>query len=109
MLEPLVIAMAVFAVLGVVLLVAALVTLRKQRWLGTGMSLMLAIFFLALAALAATLGIAMQGYRALTRQVVAATDVTRQNDQERLLATLPVPEGRLKVEGINENVHCRQD
>ena len=49
--EPLVIVMAVFAVLGVVLLVAALVTLRKQRWLGTGMSLMLAIFFLALAAL----------------------------------------------------------
>src|SRR5206468_10773588 len=92
--EPLVIVMAVFAVLGVVLLVAALVTLRKQRWLGTGMSLMLAIFFLALAALAATLGIAMQGYRALTREVVAATVVTRPAGPERLLATCTLPEGR---------------
>src|SRR5207247_8146716 len=91
--EPLVIVMAVFAVLGVVLLVAALVTLRKQRGLGAGMSLMLAIFFLALAALAATLGIAMQGYRALTREVVAATVVTRPTGPERFLATFTFPEG----------------
>src|SRR5437867_7460794 len=101
--EPLVIAMALFAVLGVVLLVAALVTLRKQRWLGTGMSLMLAIFFLALAALAATLGIAMQGYRALTREVVAATVVTRPTGPERFLATFTFPEGRREQYEITGN------
>src|SRR5881296_600829 len=101
--EPLVIVMAVFAVLGVVLLVAALVTLRKQRWLGTGMSLMLAIFFLALAALAATLGIAMQGYRALTREVVAATVVTRPTGPERFLATFTFPEGRREQYEITGN------
>src|SRR5437867_9444038 len=101
--EPLVIVMAVFAVLGVVLLVAALVTLRKQRWLGTGMSLMLAIFFLALAALAATLGIAMQGYRALTREVVAATVVTRPTGPERFLATFTFPDGRREQYEITGN------
>src|SRR5213594_4394263 len=101
--EPLVIVMAVFAVLGVVLLVAALVTLRKQRWLGTGMSLMLAVFFLALAALAATLGIAMQGYRALTREVVAATVVTRPTGPERFLATFTFPEGRREQYEITGN------
>src|SRR3989454_1395544 len=92
--EPLVIVMAVFALLGVVLPVAALATLRKRRWLGTGMSMMLACFFLALAALAATLGIAMQGYRALTREVVAATVVTRPTGPERFLATFTFPDGR---------------
>src|SRR5207245_3493056 len=101
--EPLVIVMAVFAVLGVVLLVAALVTLRKQRWLGTGMSLMLAVFFLALAALAATLGVAMQGYRALTREVVAATVVTRPTGPERFLATFTFPEGRREQYEITGN------
>src|SRR5436309_14022010 len=101
--EPLVIVMAVFAVLGVVLLVAALVTLRKRRWLGTGMSLMLAVFFLALAALAATLGIAMQGYRALTREVVAATVVTRPTGPERFLATFTFPEGRREQYEITGN------
>src|SRR5437867_11653233 len=101
--EPLVIVMAVFAVLGVVLLVAALVTLRKRRWLGTGMSLMLAVFLLALAALAATLGIAMQGYRALTREVVAATVVTRPTGPERFLATFTFPEGRREQYEITGN------
>src|SRR5438874_5629224 len=101
--EPLVIVMAVFAVLGVVLLVAALVTLRKQRWLGTGRSRMLAVFFLALAALAATLGIAMQGYRALTREVVAATVVTRPTGPERFLATFTFPEGRREQYEITGN------
>src|SRR3989442_16019445 len=101
--EPLVIVMAVFAVLGVVLLVAALATLRKRRWLGTGMSMMLAGFFLALAALAATLGIAMQGYRALTREVVAATVVTRPTGPERFLATFTFPEGRREQYEITGN------
>src|SRR5438094_9006866 len=101
--EPLVIVMAVFAVLGVVLLVAALVTLRKQRWLGTGMALMLAIFFLALAALVDTLGIAMQGYRALTREVVAATVVTWPTGPERFLATFTFPEGRREQYEITGN------
>src|SRR6266436_10434146 len=101
--EPLVIVMAVFAVLGVVLLVAALATLRKRRWLGTGMSMILAGFFLALAALAATLGIAMQGYRALTREVVAATVVTRPTGPERFLATFTFPEGRREQYEITGN------
>src|SRR3989442_3720164 len=101
--EPLVIVMAVFAVLGVVLLVAALATLRKRRWLGTGMSMMLAGFFLALAALAATLGIAMQGYRALTREVVAATVVTRPIGSEPFMASFTFPAGRREQYEITGN------
>jgi hypothetical protein len=92
--EPLVLVMAAFALLSVVLLVVALAAVRKRRWIRTGMTLVLAVLFLALAALAATLGVAMQGYRALTREVVAATVVTRPTGPERFVATFTFPDGR---------------
>src|SRR2546426_1399764 len=92
--EPLVLVMAAFALLSVVLLVAALAAVRKRRLIGTGVALVLALLFLALAALAATLGVATRGYRALTREVVAATVVTRPTGPERFLATFTFPDGR---------------
>jgi hypothetical protein len=92
--EPLVLLMAAFALLGVILLVAALATVRKRRWIGTSMALLLALLFLTLAALAGALGVAMQGYRALTREVVAATVVTRPTGPERFVATFTFPDGR---------------
>ena len=101
--EPLVIAMIVFALLGVALLVAALIALRKHRWIPTGIALLLAASFLAVAALAATLGVAMQGYRALTREVVAATVVTRPTGPERFSATLTFPDGRREHYEITGN------
>src|SRR3989441_11865532 len=103
MAEPLVLVMAVFALLSLVLLVAALAAVRKRRWMGTGMALVLAGFFLALAALAATVGVAMQGYRALTREVVAATVVTRPIGPERFVATFTFPDGRREQYEITGN------
>jgi len=103
MAEPLVLVMAVFALLSLVLLVAALAAVRKRRWMGTGMALVLAGFFLALAALAATVGVAMQGYRALTREVVAATVVTRPIGSERFVATFTFPDGRREQYEITGN------
>ena len=85
--QPLVLVMAAFALLSVVLLILALAAVRKRRWIGTGMAFVLAVLFLALAAVAATVGVAMQGYRALTREVVAATVVTRPIGSERFVAT----------------------
>ena len=101
--EPLVIVMTVFALLGVALLVVALVALRKHRWIPTGMALLLAVFFLAVGALAATLSLAMQGYRALTREVVAATVVTRPTGPERFSATFTFPDGRREHYEITGN------
>ena len=92
--EPLVLVMAGFALLSVVLLVAALGAVRKRRWIGTTMTLMCALLFLALAALAGTLGVAMRGYQALTREVVAATVVTRPTGPARFVATFTFPDGR---------------
>lgn len=92
--EPLVLVIAAFALLSFVLLVVALVAVRRRRWIGTGMALVVALLFLALTALTATVGMAMQGYRALTREVVAATVVTQPTGPERFMATFTFPDGR---------------
>src|SRR3989442_12442254 len=101
--EPLVLIMAAFALLSVLLLVAALAAVRKRRLVGTGVALVLALLFLALAALAATLGVATRGYRALTREVVAATVVTRPTGPERFLATFTFPDGRRELYELTGN------
>src|SRR5438552_13533153 len=92
--EPLVLVMAAFALLSVVLLGSALVAVRKRRWMGTGMSLVLALLSLALAALASTISLATRGYQALTRETVAATVMTRPSGPERFVATFTFPDGR---------------
>ena len=92
--EPLVLALVAFGLLSALLLGAALAAVRQRRWIGTSVALVLALLFLALAALAATLGVATQGYRALTREEVAAVIVTRPIAPERFMATFIFPDGR---------------
>jgi len=92
--EPLAVVMAAFALLSVTLLLAALIAVRRRHWIGTCAALALAFLFLALAALAATLGVATQGYRALTREVVAPVAATRPTGPERFTATFTFPDGR---------------
>jgi hypothetical protein len=91
--EPLAVVMAAFALLSVTLLVGALMAARRRRWIGTSAALVLAFLFLALAALAATLSVATQGYRALTREVVATVVVTQPTGPERFTATFTFPDG----------------
>lgn len=100
---PLVLLMAAFALLSIVLLVTALAAVRKRRWIGTSLALVLAILCLALAALAATLSVAMHGYQALTREVVAATVVTRPTGPERFMATFTFPDGRRELYELTGN------
>src|SRR5213593_3087073 len=101
--EPLVFVIAAFALLSVVLLVTALAAVQRQRWMGTSLALVLAVLCLALAALAATVSVAMQGYRALTREVVAATVVTRPSGPERFVATFTFPDGRRELYELTGN------
>jgi hypothetical protein len=91
---PLELLMVAFALVGVTLVAAAGAALRRRRWIGTSAALALALLFLALAALAATVSVATQGYRALTREVVAAVIVTRPTGPDRFAATFTFPDGR---------------
>jgi hypothetical protein len=92
--EPLVVIMIVFAVFGLLLVAAGAAALRQRRWVGMSAALTLALLFVALAALAATFSVATYGYRALTREVVAAVVVTRPTGPERFTATFAFPDGR---------------
>ena len=101
--EPLALVMVGCVLLTVVLLVAALAAVRKRRWIGTSLALLFTLLFLSFAALAGTLGVAMQGYRALTREVVAATVVTRPTGPARFVATFTFPDGRREQFEITGN------
>ncbi len=91
---PLTLLVAVFAVLGAVFLAAALVAVRRHRWLGTATAMLVGLLCLALAALAGTIGLATRGYQALTREVVAATVTTRVTGPQQFTASFTFPDGR---------------
>jgi hypothetical protein len=97
MLEPLVLVTVVFAVLGAVLLIAAIVAVRRRRVIGTLAGVVFALLFLALAALALTVSVGMRGYQALTREVVAATVVTQPVGPDRFTATFTFADGRREM------------
>jgi hypothetical protein len=92
--EPLVMVMAAFGFLSAVLVIAALVAFRRRRWMGTLAALIVGTLFFALAGLAGTIGLATKGYRALTREEVAAQVVTQPTGPQKFTATFTFPDGR---------------
>jgi hypothetical protein len=67
------VAIVVFAALALALLVGAIGAWRNRRRLGSLIGFLAAATFLALAALCGTIAVGIRGYRALTREVIAAT------------------------------------
>src|SRR2546423_4442281 len=64
---------------------------RERRWLGGTIRGLVALLLLALAALAATVTVGLQGYRALTFEEVAATGRTEPPAPQRFRATITPP------------------
>jgi hypothetical protein len=83
-----------FAALGVLFLGLAAGALKKGRWVSTIGRTGGSALFLALAALAATLGISTQGYRGLTQEEVALTVTTVPTGPQAFQAFLEFPDGR---------------
>ncbi|NIM52188.1 MAG: hypothetical protein GTN78_18825 [Gemmatimonadales bacterium] len=94
--SPLVLAAILFAVLALALFVAGFYAIKQRRLLGTAASLTLAILLLSLAGLCATISVATQGYRAFTREEVAAVVETRPTGAQSFNATFRFPDGREK-------------
>ena len=85
---------AVLAALGLVLVLAGLAALFRARFLAFGFRVLLG---LALVLLGSTLGlvsVGMQGYRALTREEVAARLVVAPEGPQRFAAQVVFPDGR---------------
>jgi hypothetical protein len=107
---PLLVATVVFAVLSGLWLALALVAVRRQRWLGMSSGVILALLFLALSALCATVSVSVRGYRALTHEEVAATVTTEPLGPGHFRARFRFPDGReesfeLAGEGIAVEAH----
>ncbi len=85
----------VFAVLGLVLLIAAASALRHGRLFRFTTRLALSAMLLAVGALFAALVAGTLGYRALTREEVAAVVETQPLGAQRFEARLRFPDGRV--------------
>lgn len=79
--------------LGGMLLAAALVALFRLRPIRFALRLLAGLALLALAGFAATIVVGMQGYRALTREEVAAYLSVRPLAAQRFAATIRLPQG----------------
>jgi len=84
----------IFAVLAALLVIVAIATFRKRRILGGLGALLVGLLCLSLGALAAAVGIGVQGYRALTHEEVAATVRTEPVGPGHFRATVLLPDGR---------------
>lgn len=94
MTDVLVIPAIAAAVLALVFLVTAILAARRKRLFGTAAGATLALLLLAVAALMATISVATQGYRALTREELAATVVVRPTGPRQFTALVTFPDGR---------------
>ena len=83
-----------FGVLGVVLVVAAIVSFIQLKLPQTAFRLLVGLLLLALGSLAGTISVGMMGYRALTREDVAARIVVKPAGRQRFIATFQFPDGR---------------
>lgn len=82
------------AALSLVVFAISIRAFRGRRWLASVGSAGTGALFLSTAALAATIGISTQGYRALTREEVAATITTVPTGPDAFQAFVEFPDGR---------------
>src|SRR5213595_3816871 len=97
MFTTLVVSALCLLLLGTVVGVKAVGATRARHWLGGTIQGLVALLLLALAALAATVTVGLQGYRALTYEEVAATVRTEPVAPQRFRAMITLPDRRLAM------------
>ena len=85
---------AVFAGLSLVFFMLGVLAIKRRRYLLVGISLMGAVVALSVAGLCMTISVATRGYRALTREEVAAVVVTTPTGPQQFDAAFEFPDGR---------------
>lgn len=85
---------ALFAIVGVAMVIAAGAALRRRRPLHMSLRLLLALMFLAVAAASGGIALGVQGYRALTHEEVAVVVRTEPLGPNRFQAQFRFPDGR---------------
>jgi len=82
---------------GAVVCTTGVKAVRGGRWLGGAVWGLAGLLLLALAALAGTITVGLQGYRALTYEDLAATVRTEPLSRQRFRATITLPDRRLAM------------
>ncbi|HSC95224.1 MAG TPA: hypothetical protein VLC73_09655 [Burkholderiales bacterium] len=83
-----------FGILGIVVVIAAVVSFIQLRLPQSGYRMLAGLFLLTLGALAGAISVGMLGYRALTREEVAARIAVKPAGPQRFLATFKFADGR---------------
>jgi hypothetical protein len=84
----------VFGAVGIFLVIAAIYSFVKLKLPQSGIRMVAGLLLLALGALAGAISVGMMGYRALTREEVAARIVVKPTGPQRFVATFRFPDGR---------------
>src|SRR6266850_1263586 len=92
--SPFVLVAIGFGAFGAILVIAGLVALFRWRPLGFLVRTLLGLLLLALGALSGSVALGIQGYRALTREEVAARISVRPAGAQKFVATVRYPDGR---------------
>jgi hypothetical protein len=92
--DPLLIFAVAAAVLAVAFLITAIATARRKWFVGTTVGATLALLLLTVAALLATIAVGTQGYRAFTREVLAATVIVEPSGPRQFDAHVTFADGR---------------
>ena len=83
-----------FGLVGAILVVAGIGSFIYMQFKQSAIRLVAGLMLLALGALAGTISVGMMGYRALTREEVAARIVVRPAGPQRFIATFRFTDGR---------------
>lgn len=94
-------AAAGFALMSLTSFVLGIFALRWRRFFLVGMFLMVGVLALSVAGLCTTISVATRGYRAFTREEVAAVVETRPTGPQRFDATFRFPGGRTATYHLN--------
>lgn len=97
LLNPLIIAAMLFALLGLIFLTLTITALKKRTLFGTTLGFVIALLMLTLSALLGTISIAIQGYHALTLEELAATVKVQPTGEQKFIARFTLPDGSEKV------------
>ena len=84
----------IFGVLGALLVFAGMVSFIQLRLPQSGYRLLAGLLLLAFGGLAGTISLGMMGYRALTREEVAAHILVKPAGKQRFAAAFRFPDGR---------------
>jgi hypothetical protein len=97
LLNPLIIFALLFALLGVIFLITTIVGIKRRRFLSAAANSMTLLLMLALSALFAVLSISILGYRALTKEEIAAIVQIDPLGEHKFRARFSVPSGSDKI------------